>query len=143
MSSTRVLLGTTSPPAAPVHPANGQAESGDRVADGEKQIFVATQRQLIWWRFRKHKLAMAGLIVVALFYLVALCADFLAYSDPQDTNARRASIPPQAISVLDGAGISPFTPPPTSQRDPVTLEQEYVADESTKIPIRLFVHGYD
>ncbi len=26
----------------------------------EDQIAVATQWQLIWWRFRKHKLAVAG-----------------------------------------------------------------------------------
>jgi len=130
---------------APVLPDSERRapENGASPAVREERIFVATQRQLIWWRFRRHKLAMVGLAVVALFYLVALTADFLAYSDPHDTNSRRASIPPQAISVFDGGGFSPHTHPLTSQRDPDTFEHQYVADENTKIGIRLFAHGYE
>ena len=40
----------------------------------EERIAVATQWQLMWWRFRKHGLAMAGSIVLIVFYLVALAA---------------------------------------------------------------------
>ena len=32
----------------------------------EDRIAVATQWQLIWWRFRKHKLAVGGTIVLLL-----------------------------------------------------------------------------
>lgn len=110
--------------------------------DDEKRIFVATQRQLIWWRFRKHKLAMVGLIIIALFYTVAIFADFLAYSDPQDTSSSRVFVPPQAVSVLDGWRPSLATHPLTSQRDPVTFQREYVADENVRIPIHFFAHGY-
>jgi peptide/nickel transport system permease protein len=110
--------------------------------DSEKRIFVATQRQLIWWRFRKHKLAMVGLIVIALFYFVAIFADFLAYSDPQDTSSQRVFVPPQAVSVLDGWRPSLATHPLTSQRDPVTFQREYVADKNTRVPIHFFAHGY-
>jgi peptide/nickel transport system permease protein len=85
---------------------------------------------------------MAGLVVVAAFYLVAIAADFLAYSDPHDTSAQRASMPPQPISVLDGGRPSLFTHPLIGQRDLVTFQRTYVADESVKIPIRLFAHGY-
>lgn len=114
-----------------------EAPSGE-----EERFFVATQRQLVWWRFRKHKLAMAGLVVVAVFYFVALCADFLAYSDPQDTSAQRVSVPPQGVQIFDGHHLGLFTRPVHSERDPATLQREYVADESAKIPIGFFVHGY-
>ena len=55
----------------------GRAPQADG-ANKEDRIAVATQRQLIWWRFKKHKLAVVSLFVVALFYLVAIFADFLA-----------------------------------------------------------------
>ena len=42
---------------------------------------IATQAQLMWRRFRKHRLAMAGAVAVILFYLVVLLAEFLAYAD--------------------------------------------------------------
>ena len=37
---------------------------------------IATQAQLMWRRFRKHRLAMAGAVAVIL-YLVVLLAEFL------------------------------------------------------------------
>jgi peptide/nickel transport system permease protein len=108
-----------------------------------KRAYVASQRQLIWWRFRKHKLAMLGGVVVVLFYMVALGADFLAYSDPQDSNAKRALVPPQTISLFDGGRLSPHTYPVTGTRDLSTFRQVYTADTSRPIPVRFFVHGYE
>ena len=61
----------------------------------EDRIAVATQWQLIWWRFRKHKLAVASALVVAGFYLVVLGADFLAYADPDASEAQRSLMPPR------------------------------------------------
>ena len=55
----------------------------------KQRIFVASQWQLMWWRFRKHRVAVASAIVVAGFYLAVLGADFLAYSDP--TRPRRSA----------------------------------------------------
>jgi len=48
-----------------VRAAGGQAE---------QRIAVATQWQLMWWRFRKHRLALGGTFVLLLFYLVSLFA---------------------------------------------------------------------
>jgi peptide/nickel transport system permease protein len=80
-------------------------------ADGliaEDRIAVATQFQLTWWRFKKHKLAVASLFIVALFYLVAIFADVLAYADPEASDARRGYIPPQPITWFDAdAGFRP------------------------------------
>ena len=56
--------------------------AGDRVE-------VASQWQLMWWKFRKHKPAMIGGIVTILVYLVAIFAEFLA---PFDTDALVPSI---------------------------------------------------
>ena len=35
----------------------------DAKSGGEK-IFRATQWQLVWWQFRKHKMALAGLVIL-------------------------------------------------------------------------------
>jgi len=55
-----------------------------------QRIFVASQWQLMWWRFRKHKVAVASAVVVVGFYLAVLGADFLAYSDPNASEAQRS-----------------------------------------------------
>ena len=47
----------------------------------EERIAFATQFQLTWWRFRKHRLAVWSGIVVIVFYLLAVLADFIARSE--------------------------------------------------------------
>ncbi|RIK50213.1 MAG: hypothetical protein DCC57_12185, partial [Chloroflexi bacterium] len=50
----------------------------------EERLSVASQRQLVWWRFKRHKLALISLGIVLLFYTLALFAEFFAISDPRD-----------------------------------------------------------
>src|SRR5689334_16116061 len=94
----------------------------------EERISVASQRKLIWWRFRKHKLALIGAIVVVLFYFVAVFADFFAYSAPNAADGRRALIAPQSIDWFDGKGFNPHVHPLELKRDPTTLQVHYVED---------------
>ena len=97
------------PVAEPALPGDG----GGAVAAGldlaigevaEERISVASQWQLMWWRFRRHKLAMAGTVVVALFYGVVLFADFLAYASPTASEAQRSLLPPSASGCSTRAG---------------------------------------
>ena len=46
--------------------------------EAEAQIEVASQWQLMWWRFRQHRVAFFSAIVVLLIYVVALFPEFLA-----------------------------------------------------------------
>lgn len=108
----------------------------------EDPISVASQRQLIWWRFRKHKLAMAGALVIAFFYLVAIGGDFFAYSNPNQSNGTLALVPPQSVHFLSDGGFSPHVNPLTSERDPATLESKFVPDETRNVSVRLFARGY-
>jgi peptide/nickel transport system permease protein len=116
------------------------AGAADR-ATAEDRIAVATQWQLIWWRFRKHKLAVGGAIVLALFYVVALFADFFAYVDPAESEAQRSLMAPQGIHWFDDGKFAPYVHPLKGTRDPMTFKRVYAPDTSTKIPVTLFGHG--
>jgi peptide/nickel transport system permease protein len=107
----------------------------------EQRIAVATQWQLMWWRFRKHRLAIGGTIVLVAFYLVAAFADFFAYADPQESDAQRSLIAPQTIHWFDEGRFSPYIYALKGTRDPLTFKRVYVPDTSTKIPIRFFGRG--
>ena len=108
-----------------------------------QRIFVASQWQLMWWRFRKHKLAVASGLVVAGFYLVVLGADFLAYADPDASEAQRSLMPPQRVYWFDGWRLSPYVHGIKGARDPLTFKRVYVADPSVKVPIRFFAEGFE
>ena len=89
----------TEPAAHPAPPV--EEETALATTDAEERISVATQWQLMWWRFKKHRLAMASTVVVILFYLVVIFADFLAYSNPLALEAQRSLLPPQQIHWFD------------------------------------------
>ncbi len=109
----------------------------------ENRIAVATQRQLIWWRFKKHKLAVFSAAVVLAFYMVAAFADFLAYAEPFDTQATRSYIPPQPIQWFDAEGnFRPHVFALKGKRDPRTFKLSYAPDPSDPRDLVLFAHGY-
>ena len=109
----------------------------------EQRIFVASQWQLMWWRFRKHKLAVASGVVVIGFYLVVLGADFLAYADPNASEAQRGLMPPQRIHWFDGGRFAPYVHGITGARDPQTFKRVYRIDPSQKVPLRFFAQGFE
>ncbi len=112
-------------------------------AVSEDRIAVATQRQLIWWRFKKHKLAVLSMFVVALFYLVAIFADFLAYTDPEASDSRRGYIPPQTITWFDADGaFRPHVHGLKGVRDMKSFKLVYKIDDTRKVYVKFFAEGY-
>jgi len=109
----------------------------------ETKVAVATQRQLIWWRFRKHKLALVSAAVVGLFYFVALFADTIASTEPFDSQAARGYVPPQAIHWLDADGhFHPQVFALKGKRDPRSFKLAYAPDPNEPRDLVLFGHGY-
>jgi peptide/nickel transport system permease protein len=108
-----------------------------------KQVAIASQWQLMWRKFRRHRLAMAGGIVIIAFYLVVIFADFLAYSNPDASEAQRGLLSPQPIHLFDNGSFSPHVYAITGQRDPQTFKRVYKPDPNTKLPVRFFAPGFE
>ena len=131
----------TEPAARPIPLVEEETAVPSTVA--EERISVATQWQLMWWRFQKHRLAMVSTVVVLLFYLVVVFADFLAYSNPLASEAQRSLLPPQRIHWFDAGHLSPHVYGLTGMRDPITFKRVYTPDPSKKIPVRFFARGFE
>jgi peptide/nickel transport system permease protein len=113
------------------------------ITETETRVAVATQRQLIWWRFKRHKLALISAGIVLAFYLVSAFADFIAYSEPFDTDAARSYIPPQPIQWFDAEGnFHPQVFALKGKRDLRTFKLSYSPDPSEPRDLTLFGHGY-
>jgi peptide/nickel transport system permease protein len=105
---------------------------------------VATHWQLMWWKFRRHHMAIVGLSLLGVFLVIALFPEFLA---PYGTHTRDTSYaqgPPMGIHFFDSTGTfhaRPFVYGWKSKRDPVTLRRNTTVDESKIHPLRWFVTG--
>jgi peptide/nickel transport system permease protein len=112
------------------------------VTEAEERISVAPQWQLMWWRFRKHKLALVSTGLVVLFYLVVAFADFLAYADPLASEAQRGLISPQVVHLFDSGGFAPYVEGLMGARDPQTFKRVYVPDPETKVQLTFLARGF-
>lgn len=119
---------------------SGSSSAGN---SSEDRISVATQRQLIWWRFRKHKLAMVSGVVILLFYVSALGANFLATTDPERSDALFNLMPPQPIKLFADGEWSPHVCALIGTRDPMTFKKVYEPDCNVHVPLEFFVEGFD
>jgi peptide/nickel transport system permease protein len=110
---------------------------GQSASDGQ-----AGQWRLMWWRFRRHRLAFASGVVVLTIYLVALFAEFVAPTTPDRFANRYTFAPPQAVRLFDADGA--FRPHVLDFRievDRRAMRRVFVPDEAKPIAIGLFVRG--
>ncbi len=115
----------------------------DVATDAEERVSVATQWQLMWWRFKQHRLGLFSAVVIILYYLVVLFADFLAYVDPAQSEALRSLIAPQPIHWFDNGQFRPHVYALAGKRDPLTFKRVYEPDPEQKIPVTLFARGFE
>lgn len=128
--------GMTATPVAMPSTPTGLAELA------EERISVATQSQLMWWRFKKHRLAMLAAGLVLTFYGIVILGGFLAYADPEASEATRGLIAPQGIHWMDDSGFHPFVYALTGKRDPKTFKRVYVADDTHPVRLTLLAQGF-
>jgi peptide/nickel transport system permease protein len=108
--------------------------------EGEK-IFVASQWQLMWWKFSAHKVGLISLIVLVIIHLAALFAPFITPADPWKTS-KFVYAPPMGVHLFhDGQLRAPFVYGLKQVVDPVLFARTYTEDPDAIHPIRLFASG--
>ena len=110
----------------------------------EDKIYVASQWQLVWWRFRKHKVALIATALLIIFYVIIVFVEFFAPYDPRRNNRDYLYAPPQKIHFVDANGrfhLWPFTYAIIGEMDMETLSIHYTEDTTEMYPLRFFVHG--
>jgi peptide/nickel transport system permease protein len=111
----------------------------------KEKLFMASQWQLMRWRFARHKAAMVSLVVLVLLYLgVAFCEFFSPY-DPREPDKDMVHVPPQRIRFVDDEGkfhVQPFVYNVKGDLDMRTLAEIFVPDTTRAYKVRLFVHGH-
>jgi len=106
----------------------------------EDRVAVASNWQLVWWRFRRHHLALFSAGILICLYLVVLCPAFFSTQDPERTDARQAFVPVQALHLFDD-GWNPWVPAIAGKRNPVTLRMEWTTDPQRKVRVGFFTTG--
>jgi peptide/nickel transport system permease protein len=116
------------------------------LGEEEAKVFVASQWQLMWWKFRKHKLALVSVVVLLFLYTLALVPEFFSPNLPFQNDVAAILNPPMLPRVVDENGQfrwPVFVYGVMGKTDPKTFKRDYTTMYAEKIPIRLFVRGWE
>lgn len=91
---------------------------------------------------RRRKKFVAGLILVVLFYLIAIFADFLAPYDYRSQLRVEPGAPPNRIHFRDAGGEWHARPFIYARRMVDPLQRLYAEDEARPYPLAFFTKGY-
>ncbi|PJK31066.1 ABC transporter permease [Minwuia thermotolerans] len=117
-------------------------QSRETLTPEQEKFYLASQWQLMWWKFRRHKLAMISAAVLALFYLSVLMSEFIAPYDLNTRDAKHILAPPQTIHLFhDGSFVGPFVYGYDLEKDEVMRQRIYTPSPEKVQPLRFFCLG--
>jgi peptide/nickel transport system permease protein len=122
---------------APFDPLQFEAMSA-----GQARYHLASQKRLMWWKFKQHRLAVVSGIFLLLLYCTILISEFLAPYGLHTRNVEYIHSPPQQVHFFhDGKFIGPFVYGRQMTLDIETLRRSYTDRPNDVQPIRFFCRG--
>jgi peptide/nickel transport system permease protein len=147
MTDARTNAGLPEPGAAMTHYVSDAAfdpYEAENATSAQTRYAQASQLQLMWWQFRKHRIAYYSGIFLILMYASVFISEFLAPYSQHARNTDYLYAPPQAIHLFhDGSFVGPFVYGRTQTLDMDTLRRIYTDDTADVQKIRFFCRGDD
>lgn len=110
----------------------------------DEDYYLASQWQLAWRKFRRHRLARPSLAVILFLYLLAIFPEFFAINDHYKRHVSYAKAPPHTLHFVDEEGQFhpvPFIYELKQELDMSTLQRHYTEDTSKRYHLKFFVEG--
>jgi peptide/nickel transport system permease protein len=117
------------------------ADEGPLTAE-QQRYYAASQWRLIWWRLRKHRLAMVAFWVLVALYAMIPFVEFLSPYALRTRHPDSVYFPPQRIHFFhDGEFLGPFVYGQTLTINMENLRREYREEPSRRYRVRVLVRG--
>ena len=111
----------------------------EKLTPEQERYYMATQWQLMWWKLKRHRLAMISGAVLALMYFSVIISEFLAPYALTTRNTDFIYAPPQTINFFhNGEFRGPFVYGLKYQLNMTNLKREYQEDKQSIQKIRFF-----
>jgi peptide/nickel transport system permease protein len=112
-----------------VDPRPFDPEEGERLTPEMLHYALAPQWKMMWWKFRRHRLAVVSAAILTFFYFSILFCEFLA---PYGLHTRHTGFiyaPPQRLRLFhEGTFVGPFVYGLQYRLNLDTLRREYTAN---------------
>jgi peptide/nickel transport system permease protein len=113
-----------------------------RVSPEQEKYYLASQWQLMRWKFFRHRLAVISGAFLLLTYFSILISEFLAPYGLQSRNVDFIFSPPQSVHLFnEGSFIGPFVYGTNYRLNMDNLQRVYTEDRSKIYRLRFFCSG--
>ncbi len=108
----------------------------------QERYYLASQWRLMWWKLRRHHIALASGIILLISYVAILFCEQIAPYGVQHRDRRHVYAPPQSVHFIhEGRFVGPFVYGFDFRRDPDTLRAIYTDNPDKVQPLRFFCSG--
>ncbi len=108
----------------------------------QERLYFASQWRLMWWKFKRHRLALAASVFLLFIYATIPISEFLAPYNDATRNTDFIRAPPQAMHLFhQGKLIGPFVYGYDYHLNMDNLKREYAVDRDKLYRLRFFCHG--
>ncbi|MBX2868199.1 MAG: ABC transporter permease [Acidiferrobacterales bacterium] len=117
-------------------------QSIEKLSEGQEKFFLASRKKLIWWKLKRHKLAVWSGIILLLMYGSTLISEFISPYNYQSRHTDHIYSPPQRLHFFhEGEFIGPFVYGNDYHLNMDNLKREYTPNPEKVEKIRFFCSG--
>ena len=127
-----------------VSTADFEPQSIETLTPEQEEFYRASQWRIMWWKFRRHRIAVFCGAILLLLYASALVSEIIAPYGLNTRDSRNIYAPPQSVHLFhEGRFVGPFVYGYTMKLNLDTMKREFSADENKVEPLRFFCRGDD
>jgi peptide/nickel transport system permease protein len=114
----------------------------EELTPAQEKYYLASQWKLMWWKLRRHRLAVICGVILALNYATIMFSEVIAPYDLHTRNADFIYSPPQSVHLFhEGEFIGPFVYGRDYELDLEILKRNYPERKDDVQPLRFFCSG--
>ena len=108
----------------------------------QERFYRASQWQIMWWKFRRHRIAVAAAVVLAAFYASILVSEFIAPYNLHTRDTSHIYAPPQRVHFFhEGRFVGPFVYGYRMRLNLENLRRDYFDERDQIYRVRFFCLG--
>ncbi len=108
----------------------------------QERFFMASQWKIMWWKFRRHRLAVISAVVLIIMYGSILVSEILAPYNLHTRDRTHIYAPPQSLHLFhEGEFIGPFVYGFDTVLDMETMRRMYTANDKKIHRLRFLCLG--
>ncbi len=119
-----------------------EPEAAETLTPEQEEFYRASQWRIMWWKFRRHRLAVVAAVILSLLYGSALITEFLAPYEVSTRDSSNIFAPPQSVHLFhDGKFVGPFVYGYSMKLNLEKMKREFTPDTDKVEPLRFFCSG--